>query len=42
MDMDLKDILEFVQTTARSVGAELSSPWFYLQFGIMLAAGGIA
>ncbi|MFX8381778.1 hypothetical protein ABTL77_20470, partial [Acinetobacter baumannii] len=29
-------------TTARSVGAELSSPWFYLQFGIMLAAGGIA
>ena len=42
MDMDLKDLMEFVQTTARSVGAELSSPWFYLQFGLILAAAGIA
>src|SRR5512142_1724266 len=42
MDMDLKDFMEFVQTTARSVGAEISSPWFYLQFGLMLAAAGIA
>lgn len=40
--MDLKDFMEFVQTTARSVGAEISSPWFYLQFGLILAAAGIA
>ena len=38
--MDLKDFMEFVQTTARSVGAEISSPWFYLQFGLILAAAG--
>ncbi|MDN5000583.1 mechanosensitive ion channel family protein [Bradyrhizobium sp. GCM10027634] len=42
MDMDLKDIMEFVQTTARSVGAEIASPWFYLQFGLILTAAGIA
>ena len=42
MDMDLKDVIEFLQATARSVGAEISSPWFYLQFGLMLAAAGIA
>ena len=42
MDMDLKDLMEFVQTTGRSVGAEISSPWFYLQFGLILAAAGIA
>src|SRR5689334_13687949 len=42
MDMDLKDFMEFVQTTARGVGAEISSPWFYLQFGLILAAAGIA
>ncbi|WP_213030065.1 hypothetical protein, partial [Acinetobacter baumannii] len=34
--------MEFVQTTARSVGAEIASPWFYLQFGLILAAAGIA
>ena len=42
MDMDLKDIIEFLQSTARSVGAEVTSPWFYLQFGLILAAAGIA
>ena len=42
MDMDLKDFMEFLQTAARSVGAEVSSPWFYLQFGLILAAAGIA
>ena len=26
----------------RSVGAEVASPWFYLQFGLILAAAGIA
>src|SRR5246127_946635 len=42
MDMDLKDIIDFLLTSASSVGAELTSPWFYLQFGLILAAAGIA
>jgi small-conductance mechanosensitive channel len=40
--MDPSDILDFLHATARSVGAEVTSPWFYLQFGLMLAAAGIA
>jgi small-conductance mechanosensitive channel len=40
--MDLKEIIEFLHATARSLGAEVTSPWFYLQFGLILAAGGIA
>lgn len=36
------DVMEFLQTSARSIGAEISSPWFYLQFGLILAAAGIA
>ena len=42
MDMDFKDIIEAVHTGLRSVGAEVSSPWFYLQFGLILAGAGIA
>jgi len=42
MDFDPKDILDFLQATASSIGAEASSPWFYLQFGLMVAAAGIA
>src|SRR4051794_31275792 len=42
MDMDLKDVTEFVVSSTRSVGAEITSPWFYLQFGLILAAAGIA
>jgi small-conductance mechanosensitive channel len=42
MDLDLKDIIEFLQSAAGSIGAEVTSPWFYLQFGLMLAAAGIA
>ncbi|MDE2379091.1 mechanosensitive ion channel domain-containing protein [Bradyrhizobium sp.] len=42
MDMTPQDVMEFLQTTARSVGAEIASPWFYLQFGLILAATGIA
>jgi small-conductance mechanosensitive channel len=42
MDMDLHDITDFAQSAARSVGAEITSPWFYLQLGLMLAAAGIA
>ena len=38
----LNEIIEFLQTAARSVGAEVTSPWFYLQFGLILAAAGIA
>jgi len=40
--MDLSDIIDFLRAVARSVGAEVTSPWFYLQFGMMLAAAGIA
>src|SRR6266851_6873402 len=42
MDFDFKDIIEFLHSAARSIGAEVTSPWFYLQFGLMLAAAGIA
>jgi small-conductance mechanosensitive channel len=40
--MDLNDVIEYLRTVARSVGAEISSPFFYLQFGLILAAAGIA
>jgi small-conductance mechanosensitive channel len=36
------DITEFLHAAARSVGAEFTSPWFYLQLGLILAAAGIA
>jgi hypothetical protein len=42
LPMDLNEIIEFLHTTARSVGAEVTSPWFYLQFGLILAGAGIA
>ena len=42
MDFDLKDVTEYLLSVARSVGAEITSPWFYLQFGLMLIAAGIA
>ena len=38
----LEGIIEFLHATARSLGAEVTSPWFYLQFGLILAAAGIA
>jgi small-conductance mechanosensitive channel len=40
--MDLNAITEFLLAAARSVGAEVTSPWFYLQLGLILAAAGIA
>ena len=40
--MDLNDILDFLHAAARSVGAEVTSPGFYLQLGLILAAAGIA
>jgi small-conductance mechanosensitive channel len=42
LTMDLNDVTEFLQTAARSVGAEVTSPWFYLQLGLILAGAGIA
>jgi hypothetical protein len=42
MDMAPKEIVEFLQSTARSIGAEVASPWFYLQVGLILTAAGIA
>jgi small-conductance mechanosensitive channel len=40
--MDLNDISEFLFSAARSLGAEIRSPWFYLQLGLMLTGAGIA
>ena len=40
--MDMSDVTDFLHTAARSVGAEVTSPWFYLQFGLVLAIAGIA
>jgi small-conductance mechanosensitive channel len=42
MDFNLSDIMDFLRDAARSVGAEVTSPWFYLQFGLIMAAAGIA
>jgi hypothetical protein len=39
---DLTEIAEFLLAAARSLGAEVTSPWFYLQLGLILAGGGIA
>jgi small-conductance mechanosensitive channel len=40
--MELKDIIDFLHAAGQSVGAEVTSPWFYLQFGLILVAAGIA
>ena len=40
--MDLNDIIDYLRMVARSVGAEISSPFFYLQFGLLLVSAGIA
>src|SRR6202171_393 len=40
--MDLNDISEFLLSAARSVGAEVTSPWFYLQLGLILPGAGPA
>ena len=40
--MDLNEISELLHAAARSVGAEFTSPWFYLQIGLILIAAGIA
>jgi small-conductance mechanosensitive channel len=38
----MSDILDFLHAAARSVGAEVTSPWFYLQLGLVMAGAGIA
>src|SRR6476619_7110908 len=40
--MDLNEITEFLHSATRSVGAEVTSPWFYLQLGLILVGAGIA
>ena len=35
-------IPEYLHSAARSVGAEVTSPWFYLQLGLVMAGAGIA
>jgi small-conductance mechanosensitive channel len=40
--MDPNDIIDSLHAAARSVDSELTSPWFYLQLGLTLAAAGIA
>jgi small-conductance mechanosensitive channel len=42
MDLDLNTILDDMHNAARSIGAEVSSPWFYLQLGLILAGAGLA
>jgi small-conductance mechanosensitive channel len=42
LTMDLNEIAELLHSAARSVGAEVTSPWFYLQLGLILAGAGIA
>jgi small-conductance mechanosensitive channel len=42
MELDVKDILDFLHSAARSVGAEVTSPWFYFQLGLLLVGGGLA
>jgi small-conductance mechanosensitive channel len=40
--MDMSDVTDLLHATARSVGAEVTSSWFYFQLGLILAATGIA
>ena len=42
MDLDLNTILDDLHTLARSVGAEVTSPWFYLQLGLIMAGAGLS
>src|SRR6201992_4011470 len=40
--MDMNGTLDFLHSALRSVGAEVTSPWFYLQIGLVLAGAGIS
>ena len=40
--MGLHEIIDSLHTAARSIRAEVTSPWLYLQLGLILTAAGIA
>jgi small-conductance mechanosensitive channel len=40
--MEMTDLLDLLHSAARSVGAEVTSPWFYLQLGLVMAGAGIS
>jgi small-conductance mechanosensitive channel len=40
--MDVNEIHNWLIAAARSLGAEVTSPWFYLQLGLIMAATGMA
>jgi small-conductance mechanosensitive channel len=40
--MDVNELHTWLIAAARSLGAEVTSPWFYLQLGLIMAATGIA
>ena len=40
--MDFSDFTEFLNSAARSIGAEVTSPWFYLQLGLIVVGAGLA
>ncbi len=40
--MDWDELYEMLVTATRSLGAEVTSPWFYTQLGIIIASAGIA
>jgi small-conductance mechanosensitive channel len=42
LTMDLHDTIDSLNAAARSLGAEVTSPWFYLQLGLILAGAGVA
>jgi small-conductance mechanosensitive channel len=42
LTMDVNEISELLFSTASSVGAEVASPWFYLQLGLILTGAGMA
>ena len=40
--LDFNGIHTWLVAAARSLGAEVTSPWFYLQLGLIMAGGGLA
>ncbi|EFI52984.1 mechanosensitive ion channel domain-containing protein [Afipia sp. 1NLS2] len=40
--MDWDDLRDALNRALQSIGGEITSPWFYLQFGIILVAAGIS
>jgi small-conductance mechanosensitive channel len=40
--MNLIDIHTWLLAAGRSIGAEITSPWFYLQLGLIMAGAGLA